>query len=199
MRSIEAEAHKVALVICGSLAFKTLHQLSDQFIVAGKRQFDEIVKSERRVAERRIDTPIGYILLKKVLKETARGLYRRAVAWPNREMNWDRLTAAKKQLVVGLAQKLRGANARRGQHYQSAPVHQPRGMSHDFLQLRIAAHKIVSVDIGEYALLGHQSLFRINGWSANPPLGSLVRVSTILAVTLRVIKRPVRGAHNRLG
>src|SRR5882672_10697108 len=99
VRSIQAEPHKVALVVGCSLAFKTFHQLGDQFVVAGERQLDEIMKSERRVAERGIDTPIGNVLLKEVLKKPTRGLCRRAIARPERKINWDRITATEKQLI----------------------------------------------------------------------------------------------------
>src|SRR5882724_4946231 len=113
------------------------------------------MKPERRFAKRGVDATIGYVLLQKVLKETARGLSRRVLARPKREVNWDRIATAEKQLVVGLAKKLCAPHARRRQQYQAAPIHQPGRVAHDLLQLRIAAHKIVSVNIGEYALLSH--------------------------------------------
>jgi hypothetical protein len=140
-----------------------------------------------------------HVLLQESVKETPRSVDRIGAALPQREVDGNRITATKKQLIVSLPAEFRRANARRSQQHQPAAICQPGSLPHDLLQFLVATDKIVSAHIGQYALLSHQSLFQVFDRGICSDLCSLVSIGAILTVTFRVVKRAIRGPDDRLG
>jgi hypothetical protein len=75
--------------------------------------------------------------------------------------NW--FAASNEQLIVGLAQQFTRARAGSGQYHQTLAIWQWGRPPDDLPQFRVAAHKLVPIDSGKYALLSHQLLLRLGG------------------------------------
>src|SRR6185436_10416983 len=89
----QTETQRRQILGRGRFALKRLDEPADEFIITRQREFKQIAWCERCLAKRRVNAPIGDILLNERLKEAPGYVNRRGIASFECKVNRDRLAA----------------------------------------------------------------------------------------------------------
>src|SRR5207245_70996 len=130
-------------------------QRVNEFIVTRQSQLKQVMKSQRRQAQRWVDAAIRDVLLQKCLKEAPADIGSRCVAPLEGKVKWRWIAAAGEELIVALPQELRCAGVRCRQQSQDARISRQRSLSHNLAQIGIAAKEFIAIDASENARLDH--------------------------------------------
>jgi len=95
------------------------------------------MKAHASITQGRIYSPIGDVLLQKILKESPGGIQRRLFISGKREVDRNWLAAAREQLIVCVTHQFAGADAGSGHYYQA--VASAGSLPYELLQFRVAA------------------------------------------------------------